>query len=740
MDKQSNLETLYTQAQEAIAAGQSAHASDLLKQILQIDEDYRDAAQLMAEIVARQRWRWYNDLRFWGGLAALLLITMIILLRGPLWGRIAPPRHSEIPTATRAASTVSPTKTHMPTISISPTPISFYWKRLSQGLSFSRDNIQTIIFDPEDPDVIYVGLNNAGVYKSIDGGISWIPAHNGLARTTIVSLAMDPKDSRILYAGTAFSGPFRTTNGGDSWHAIHEGIDPSELSKVQVRVDPYQGNHLYAPGGPSLYESFNQGESWNKIQRSGCPDSIPFINFDPIHSQKLYSIGGCQDQNGVYISEDGGRTWTLSILEEGVYVEPYSFLEIDSTGKTLYATAWSEEHGDQLYVSYNGGQTWNRTILDDSCISLIIHPEDENIAYCTKRYDGTLVKTEDGGQSWQVVRQVMGGFGGLSFGPDGGETLFLSGDGLFVSSDGGSTWVERSDGLGSGYLEFTLDPRDPSVYYVQDTSSRLFRSEDQGRNWTVISEEGIWLAFDADGSTLYRLGELDRAGVLMISRDLGETWLKIDTPTSRLQALGTNPHREGTVFVYSQQYDPHLYLSTDYGQSWEAIESFEDLFRPMFYLDQDQGERFYAVSRSFVISRSENGGWNWSSCGETVPSISSSTTRLAMDPSDPDKIYLATSGNGLLASLDGCQSWEHRNEGLGNLFVNSIAVDFDDPNKLYAGTDGGAYVSFDAGENWNKVNEGLLGALVIYSIAVDPQDPTKVYAATPYGIFILESR
>jgi photosystem II stability/assembly factor-like uncharacterized protein len=738
MDKQLDPETLYAQAQEAIAAGHSAHASDLLKQILQIDEDYRDAAQLLAEIVSRQRRRWYDDLRLWGGLGALAVITTIILLRGPSLGRIAPPRHTETPTAARAASTASPIKIPTSAISISPTPISLHWKRLSQGLSFSRDNIQIIVFDPEDPDVIYVGLNNAGVYKSIDGGISWFPTHNGLARATIVSLTMDPRDSRILYAGTAFGGPFRTTNGGDSWHPIHEGIDTSEMAKLQVRVDPYQGDHLYAPGGPSLYESFDQGESWNKIQRSGCPDFIPFMNFDPIHSQKLYAVGACQDQNGVYISEDGGRTWTLSMLEEGVYVEPYSFLVIDSTGDTLYATAWSEEYKDQLYVSYNGGQTWNRTDLDDSCSSLIIHPEDANIAYCTTRYDGRLVKTKDGGQSWQVVRQDMVGFGGLSFGPEGGGTLFLSGDGLFVSSDGGSTWVERSDGLGSGYLEFTLDPRDPSVSYVQDASSRLFRSEDQGRNWTVISEEGVWLAFDADGSTLYRLGEIDRAGFLMISRDRGETWLKIDTPTSRLQGFGTNPHREGTVFVYSQQYDPHLYISTDYGQSWEAIESSEGLFRPMFYFDQDQGERVYAVSRSFVISRSENGGWGWSSCGETVASISSSTTRLAIDPSDPDQIYLATSGSGLLASLDGCRSWENKNEGLANLFVNTIGIDPVNPDTMYAGTDGGAYVSFDGGRSWDQINDGLLGATVVYSIVVDPQ--SNVYAATPYGIFKLEGR
>jgi photosystem II stability/assembly factor-like uncharacterized protein len=262
---------------------------------------------------------------------------------------------------------------------------------------------------------------------------------------------------------------------------------------------------------------------------------------------------------------------------------------------------------------------------------------------------------------------------------------------------------------------------------------------DQGKNWTLISEEGNRLAIDADGSTLYRLAELEGTGGLLISWDRGDTWEEIETPTSRLQGLATHPTHEGMVFIYSRHYHPHLYLSPDYGQSWEAIESLEDLFQPFFYFDRDQGERVYAVSRELIASYSMNGGRDWQACGETAKAILG-FTRFAIDPIDPDIIYLATIGDGVLMSRDGCQSWEPRNQGLGNIYVNTIAIDYDDPNRIYAGTDGGVYISFDAGEHWSEVNEGLLGANVIYSIAVDPENPANVYAVTPYGIFKLESR
>jgi photosystem II stability/assembly factor-like uncharacterized protein len=733
MDEPFDLETIYAQAQEAKAAGEEARASDLLKQILQIDEEYRDAAQLLAELVVRRRRRWFQDTRIWLGFAALILIAIIIFFRDPLFAWVSPPPPSVTPTIAVTTPSKSPIPTPAPTITASPIPISLYWKRISQGLSFTRENIGGIVFDPRDPDVMY-----AGIYKSIDGGITWSPSHQGLGRALVISLAMDPYDSRVLYAGTAFSGPYRTTDGGNSWHPIHEGMDPSERTKSMVIVDPHERNHLYSQGRSGLNESFNQGGSWSKITWSGCPESMVFGSVHPLEPQKLFSVGWCEDQNGVYISEDGGRSWNFSMLEEGMVVEPYSFLRINSKGELLYASARSEEYGNQLYISSDGGLTWMRTNLNDTCRSLVIIPENENIAYCITGSEGKLVRTVDAGRTWQVVNQEMSDLNGISIRPQGGETLYVSGDGLFVSSDGGSTWVESGDGLGSGTLELSVNPTDPSILYVQDISSYLFRSIDQGQTWTLINEEGNRLAIDADGSTLYRLAELEGAAGLLISKDRGDTWESIETPTSRLQGLATHPTHEGMVFIYSRHYHPHLYLSPDYGQSWEAIENFEDLFQPFFYFDRDQGERVYAVSRELRASWSMNGGRDWQPCGETAQAILG-FTRFVIDPTDPDIVYLATIGDGVLTSRDGCQSWEPRNQGLGNIYVNTIAIDYEDPNRIYAGTDGGVYTSFDAGQHWSEVNEGLLGANVIYSIAVDPENPANVYAATPYGIFKLES-
>lgn len=162
---------------------------------------------------------------------------------------------------------------------------------------------------------------------------------------------------------------------------------------------------------------------------------------------------------------------------------------------------------------------------------------------------------------------------------------------------------------------------------------------------------------------------------------------------------------------------------------------------PNLYFDHDQGEVVYSVSIGGKIDRSDDAGMNWSPCAEPeVRHYAISNTRFAVNPQDRDRLYLASWGGGVYISEDSCQSWQTSNEGLGSLYVNTVAIDPLNPDTIYVGTDNGAYVSYDGGEYWIEVNQGLLGALVIYSIAIDPEDPISVYATTPYGIFKLESR
>jgi photosystem II stability/assembly factor-like uncharacterized protein len=177
-----------------------------------------------------------------------------------------------------------------------------------------------------------------------------------------------------------------------------------------------------------------------------------------------------------------------------------------------------------------------------------------------------------------------------------------------------------------------------------------------------------------------------------------------------------------------------IHYSTIGGGNWQASSGSEYLEDArLFYTDQSR--IIYAIGRYHQASSIDNGK-TWQNCGEDTTS-SRSDSRLALDLQGL-RLYLATPGQGVLISMDKCRSWQTSNNGLTNLFVNTVAIDHHNPNTVYAGTDGGAYISFDFGQTWHQINDGLLGATVVYSIVVD--NDSNVYAATPYGIFKLESK
>ena len=751
MERRPSLESLYQQAQEAMSARKEAEASELLKQILLVDEDYKDAAQLLAGLVARQRRRWYNDRRLWGTLGVILLIGVIYLIKDALLGLIPSSIPSEVPSPSTVTLPASPILTPEPTNTSSPTPVSLSWRRISSGLMFSRNTISKIVFDSHDPNVLYVGTYNAGVYKSIDGGISWRPIHNGLERAAIVSLISDPTNPHTLYAGTNWGGIYKTLDGGDYWYSINEDFDDPSAGKSQIIVDPQDSSHFFSTTEFKLYESFDEGETWNGVQESPCPFGIINLVIHPTELQTLIATSWQTEEcsnSGIYRSDDGGKTWEYSELEQNARSEPSHLLVNDNrSGSIVYTTADTAEDGERLFVSTDGGRSWRRSELNDSCTALAIHPEDELVAYCATRSGNLLLKTSDGGQSWQeLTKLVTGTVRAITFKTPDYNTLFLGGQGLFISNDNGLSWVEHSDGLGNSRIELAFDPFESSSIYTTDISDtgwgrRLFHGSEGGRTWDLVIGEGVFISFDADQRTMYLLGNWYGEGGILISPDRGETWTRIDGPASSLRGLAAHPVKEGGLYVYAHNQPPFLYISSDGGITWQGANGIRDMRYLDLYFDHDQGEVVYAVSIGGKIDRSSDAGMNWTSCeGTEILHYAISNSRFAVHPQDHDRLYLASWGGGVYVSEDGCQSWQTNNEGLGSLDVNTIVIDPLNPDTMYVGTDNGAYVSFDGGELWIEVIQGLPGALVIYSFAIDPSEPSNVYAATPNGIFKLEGR
>jgi photosystem II stability/assembly factor-like uncharacterized protein len=753
VDNQPDLKSLYLEAQSALKARDYDRTVGLLKQILIVDENYRDASHLLAQAVKLKRRRWYDDMRIWWPVIGVVVITLLAWLvpKISLPARVVPMASASTNPTKTLTKTPRPTATLIPTLTPSPTSkdIPVTWKRISVGKEFSRDQVTAIVFDPQDPDVVYVGLQNAGVYKSIDGALSWRPAHNGLSPTGISSLVINPTDPKVLYAGNQ-SGVFITRDGGASWEILHG--EPT-CNDTTLILDPLNSQHLYFTDscGMALLETNDGGLRWARYSPT-CPEAFDSLSVDPQDARIMWAIDPskasrdrCTD--GIYRSMDNGETWDLVLSEtNATHYYRWVFTNGQSKGSVFVNS------GDRLQVSSDGGETWNFVGEEGSmpaCTSIVVDPADKNTMYCGREEAGLsmLWKTENGGKNWQHISSLqMGTISALTISPADSQVILVGGQGLAIASNGGSTLETMNNGLGGRLIELEINPANNAELYAHEgpcsgsSFHPLFRSEDSGKTWSVLPgasyEFACGLAIDVDGYGLYRFA----AQSVLRSGDNGRTW-ELVTPFDGTWIIGiaANPYQAGQLYANTQNSlsDSEAVLrSTDHGNNWSRTDLSSNHNWGSFAFASNQGQTVYMIGN--LMYRSVDGGINWEQCGYMDVFMYDRPTPLIVDPSSSIRLFLGLRGEGIYMSNDGCASWRTSNTGLGSLFVNSIAIDPNNPDTLYVGTDGGAYVSFDFGQTWGQINDGLLGAMVVYSIVVDKD--SNVYAATPYGIFKLERR
>lgn len=721
-----SLEQLHQQAQTAIKARDYDRARELLKQILIIDENYKDASRLMARVVKLRRRRWYNHPLLWSALGMAVMIGLGIWLAPRLERFLANQmitptiRSSDTPTATaRQTTTTLPTET---LLAPTATSIPLTWKRLSIGQEFPRDEVTTIAIDPSDPDVVYIGTANAGIYKSIDGGLSWQPRQNGLEQASITSLLIDPQEPQILYA-EAKGLVFKSTDGGNTWTDITPREQSIQWGEIySLIMDQENSQHLYFSRPGQLFVTQDGGLHWESL----TPPCGNETRFQLAYGETVFlsmNIRGIEKNClALYYSENGGKSWEgvkwnwqpdANRNEVGWMIRQVS----PADGERLYLLLSS-----RLYMSMDGGRSW--VFFSSDCSALATDDQGNAFGLC----GGKLSLLP----SWQETRTIPVGHAQvLVLSPGNRGVIFLGGEyGIFISRDHGATWNEQNNGLGIQKVELKLRPEHSDMYLQDFIQCGLYRSNDYGRNWELLKPEmnPSWcgrLSFGPHGDTFFWRGYPYK-----ISEDGGETWRG-----SILGGYIPHPFRENWYYSPSGGRDlPSFSYSTDGGSTWNAPDKGFPHDALLFFSNSEG--IIYLVTSDQVYASTDD-GQSWQDCGGSA-AIALTDTSLGLDPQDSQHLFLATWGKGILVSDNGCQSWQESNSGLGSLFINTLVIDPNSPDTIYAGTDGGAYISFDGGETWGEINDGLLGATVVYSIVVD--EDSNVYAATPYGIFLLEGK
>jgi photosystem II stability/assembly factor-like uncharacterized protein len=591
------------------------------------------------------------------------------------------------------------------------------WK--STGLSDAR-HIGRIVVDPVDPDVVYVAAlghlfgpnQERGVYKTIDGGLTWTNVLFVNDDTGATELVMDPSNNKVLYAATYQrrrsswgydgGGPgsaiYKSTDAGRSWTKLTSGIPAGQLGRIGLDVFRANPHIVYAriehPKESGIYRSDDAGATWRKVS-SVNPRPMYFsqIRVAPDDANRIYVLG-----EWIEVSDDGGRTF-----REVTSLHPdHHALWIDPNNPRHVITG----NDGGVGISYDAAEHWDW--LDNMDLGQFYHVGyDLDSPYGV--YGGLQDNDAFGGPSMTRRRHgiandewynIAAGDGFEAFAdPRNSRVVYAESQGGNVNRVDRSTTerkaIKPQSAPGEPALRWNWDtpmilsPHDPGTLLMG--ANRLLKSSDGGHSWTAISAD---LTAQIDRETLSLMG-VPAKDIALAKNDGVSAFGTITT-------IAESPMKAG-----------------------------------LYYTGADDG----------TVSVSQDGGRTWASLNGKFPGLPKNTyaSRVAASAFSEGVVYATFDGHRdddyaphVYASADYGQTWRSIAGDLPDRqTVRCITEDPKSANVLYLGTEFGLFVSLDRGQHWIRMRGGL-PTVPVAEITIQPRDNDMLVATHGRSIWILD--
>ncbi len=321
-----------------------------------------------------------------------------------------------------------------------------------------------------------LGVAGGSVWKSFDAGATFLPKvtvsdTQRISAADVVSLVFDPRDPQILYIGTREHGIFKTSDGAEHW----EQLTFPPIKTYGLAIDQNDGDRLYAGGVygdiAKLYRSDDAGKNWKEIYTEpGKGAVITVLGSSPDVPEVLYAGTSA----GVVIkSTNAGETWKNVLTAKGP-VTKILFRKGTPEKVTLLVL------NQGVAVSADGGVTWNEHAAGDSMMVDTKGASVQNITTITADpsvvdtlYAGAangLFKSHDNGKSWQAMDIIesskkfpIRSVATNPFNPS--EIVYASGNAFYRSVDGGVRWATTQLEIDRGVSIIEYEPGNAGIIY-----------------------------------------------------------------------------------------------------------------------------------------------------------------------------------------------------------------------------------------------------------------------------------
>ncbi len=550
--------------------------------------------------------------------------------------------------------------------------------------------VSSILLHPTNANLILIGTgdrdgNDApgmGVYKSIDGGTTWVPSNTGMGNLTVGMMMRHPSDPNIILAATS-GGIYKSIDGGSNW--IRKSSNSSAYK--DIRFKPVDPTTVYSTAGGLFYRSANTGDTWTQIP-IGVSGSRLVIGVSANQPATVYL---CQTNGpfaGLLKSTDSGLTFTTQSTTPNL-------MDYNCDGGGTASQAWY-----------------------DLCIA--VDPNNANILYVG---GVNIWKSINGGVTWTIASHWVGSSWGTSCAPSVhadihcldwspvNGNLFTGNDGgVYKTANGGTNWTDISSGLAiaqvykigqsAGYQGIAMNG-------YQDNGT----SKNTGTTFnTVIGGDGMECIVDP-GDTNYRYGSI-YYGTIMRSVG-GYNTIAANGVNGITEAGGwVTPYilhetNAATMFIGYQNVwrSTNIKAVSTSSVTWTKISTGETANCTVLEQSPANVDIVYVV-RSGSLKRSDNANAAtpvWTACslpGSTTPSD------LEAHPANANIVY-ASAGTKIYKSSDKGVSWTDISGTLPAVSYNCIVFDKNSNEGLYVGNKTNVFYKDATISDWVAFSTGL---------------------------------
>lgn len=624
---------------------------------------------------------------------------------------------------------------------------------------FGIGRVNCIAFHPKDSLTFYLGFGQGGIWKTTNGGNSYVPLGDNLPILRISSITLDPNNPEIIYASLAdFAyigydlytadrkrntyygiGVWKSMDGGKTWkqtglrNQLSEGIN--SITRT-VWVNPKNSKEVIVVGTKGIFKSFDGGDTWSiKVldKMSSALVQHP-TNSDILFASAVYVASTKQGEAGLWKSEDAGNTWKLTA--SGINAKTVQRVEVaisPTNPNIIYAVTCDVNNGfEGFYRSVDTGETWQKSDFKGNLLST---------AY-----------NASGGQGFYDLCILVH--------PTKPQTVYVGGLILNETNDGGNTWKQATgyNTIHPDQHAFGYNPLNKTIYLCNDggvfATKEIIASVSQNLSWKFVAK-GI------NATSCYRLGLSDDGKRVitgaqdnnMFMSEIGKSWTSEFGGDGMEGALVNNYVYGSSQYGYISFFDQNDSRKIEKQIFPPASNNDSGEWTTPFVINQEKNQVIIAGGNVFKGTIGQDRSSfapisNFKIFGTTkYPQVSSA---LAVPKSNSDIIYIAKKNTplsklpaDLWRTTNNGELWENiTNNIYKDSYITYLTVDDEFPDRVWATLSNfvegeKVYYSSDGGKNWENISYNLPNIPANCIVYQSDDNSDVLYVGMDIGVYYL---